>query len=57
MVSVFEVRIKDMVYQVIARLWYRNEVSEQLEGMCGFMVNLAWVRDNYFPHAYISYVQ
>lgn len=47
--SIFEVRAAGLAYQVIARLLYRDQLHERLEGVFGFMVNLSWARQHYFP--------
>ena len=47
--SIFEIRLKSVVYQVVARLLYRDAFREQLDGVFGFTVNLQWVTKNYFP--------
>jgi signal transduction histidine kinase len=47
--SVFETRIGGVPYQVIARLVYGDAFREKLEAAFGFTVNLAWVREHYFP--------
>ncbi len=46
--SVFDVRLQDMTYQVVARLQYADEAHDRLEGILGFMVNLDWIRSHYF---------
>ncbi len=48
-VSAFELSIDDTPYQVVAQIVYRDIVREQLEAVVGFTVNLAWVREHYFP--------
>jgi signal transduction histidine kinase len=47
--SIFEVETAGTAYQVIARLLYRDQLREQLDGVFGFMVNMAWARQYYFP--------
>jgi signal transduction histidine kinase len=47
--SMFETTLGGVHYQVVARLLYRDAFRERLEGVIGFTVNLAWVRDHYFP--------
>jgi len=46
--SVFDVRIGDTPYQVVARLSYRDAYRSDLVAMFGFMANLTWVRSHYF---------
>jgi len=46
--STFEIELAGVLYQVVARLIYSDPRREQLEGIFGFTVNLAWVRENYF---------
>jgi signal transduction histidine kinase len=47
--AVFETSVEGTRYQVVARLLYRDALREQLEGVFGFTVSLAWVRAHYFP--------
>ena len=47
--AVFQTTIEGDVYQVIARLLYRDEVRAVLDGVFGFTVNLSWVRRHYLP--------
>ena len=47
--SIFEMDIAGARYQVVARLLYRDALRERVEGAFGFTVNLAWVREHYFP--------
>ncbi|HEY3383138.1 MAG TPA: HAMP domain-containing sensor histidine kinase [Vicinamibacterales bacterium] len=47
--SIFEARLGEAPYQVVARLLYRDAERQQLEGVFGFTVNLAWVARSYFP--------
>ena len=47
--SAFETAIGGERYQIVARLLYRDALRERLEGVFGFTVNLAWVRQHYFP--------
>jgi len=47
--SVFEMPLGGSPCQVVARLYYRDAYGEQLEGIVGFTVNLAWARRHYFP--------
>jgi signal transduction histidine kinase len=46
--SIFESQVGGSPYQVIAVLFY-DPILESLDGVFGFMVNLQWVRTNYFP--------
>jgi two-component system phosphate regulon sensor histidine kinase PhoR len=46
--AIFETNLAGFPYQVIAHLRYSGPLREQLQSMTGFMVNLAWVRQNYF---------
>jgi len=46
--SMFEIELGGVPYQVVVRLMYSDSRREQLEGIFGFTVNLAWVRQNYF---------
>ena len=47
--SVFSLERAGTEYQVVARLLYRDEMRQQLEGAFGFMVSIPWVRAHYFP--------
>ena len=47
--AVFQTAIEGDAYQVIARLLYADEVGTALNGVFGFTVNLAWVRQHYLP--------
>ena len=47
--SIFETTLGHERYQVVARLLYRDAYREQLDGAFGFVVNLEWVKRNYFP--------
>lgn len=47
--SVSEIAIDGIPYQVVARLRYRDRFHQHLAGAHGFMVNLPWVREHYFP--------
>src|SRR3954470_7310950 len=47
--AVFQTALGGDVYQVIARLLYRDEVGTSLNGVFGFTVNLSWVRQHYLP--------
>jgi signal transduction histidine kinase len=46
--SVFEASISGVPYQVVARLFYRDELALELDAVLGFTVNLDWVRRHYF---------
>lgn len=46
--AIFETNLAGFRYQVIAHLHYSDPLREQLQSLTGFMVNLAWVRRNYF---------
>jgi signal transduction histidine kinase len=48
-VSIFELNAGGVDYQVVARLLYHDEERQQLDAVFGFMVNMPWVRDHYFP--------
>jgi len=47
--SVFEFELRGVPYQFVTRLLYRDPFHEHLAGGLGFTVNLAWVRESYFP--------
>jgi signal transduction histidine kinase len=47
--SVSQTLIAGTEYQVVARLMYRDSRRDRLEGVFGFLVNLSWVRQQYFP--------
>jgi signal transduction histidine kinase len=46
--SVFETSIAGVPHQVVARLFYRDELALELDAVLGFVVNLDWVREHYF---------
>ncbi|HVZ21829.1 MAG TPA: HAMP domain-containing sensor histidine kinase [Vicinamibacterales bacterium] len=46
--AVFELPIAGTTYQIVARLSYRDQFREELDGIFGFMVDLQWVRQHYF---------
>ena len=46
--SIFEVTLGGTPYQVVALISYRDVPREQLDSVFGFMVNLTWVRNEYF---------
>lgn len=48
-VSIVELSAGGVDYQVVARLLYHDEERQQLDAVFGFMVNMPWVRDHYFP--------
>ena len=45
----FETRLAGVPYEIVARLHYADPFRDQLEHVTGFTVNLAWVRQRYFP--------
>jgi signal transduction histidine kinase len=47
--SIFDIRIGEEDYQVVARLQYRDAFRQELHRVFGFMVNLSWARRYYFP--------
>ena len=47
--SIFELKTGGTDYQVVARLVYHDEERQELDGVFGFMVNMPWVRNHYFP--------
>ena len=47
--TVFQIQPDGVPYQVVARLMYRDERREFLEAVFGFIVNMQWVRESYFP--------
>jgi signal transduction histidine kinase len=47
--SVFEIQIGGELYQVVARLLYRDQLRQYLSGVFGFTVDMGWVRQHYFP--------
>jgi signal transduction histidine kinase len=47
--SIFDLQIGKTVYQVVARLQYRDPFREEPLVVFGFIVNLDWVREYYFP--------
>ena len=46
---VFEMPLEGASYQVVARLLYRDLFRQNLETIFGFVVNLDWARQHYFP--------
>jgi len=55
--SVFSVTAGGTEYQVVARLLYRDEMRQELDGAFGFMVDIPWVRAHYFPELTSQIVQ
>lgn len=47
--SVFETELGGQRYQVVARLLYKTPRRDELDVVFGFVVNLGWVRREYFP--------
>lgn len=47
--AVFEMELQGVPYQVVARLFYRDVFRQNLETIFGFVVNLEWSRQHYFP--------
>ncbi len=47
--SVFEVLLSGVPYQVVVHVLYRDAFREHPAGGLGFTVNLSWVRHFYFP--------
>ncbi|MGE3843446.1 MAG: sensor histidine kinase [Vicinamibacterales bacterium] len=47
--SLFETEIDGVIYQVVARLIYADQLRQEPTGALGFMVNVRWARDHYFP--------
>ena len=45
----FDMTLGGQPYQVVARLVYADPLQETLHSVVGFTVNLAWVRQSYFP--------
>lgn len=46
--AIFNVKLHDSDYQVVALLSYTDPARQTLQAIVGFMVDLAWVRHNYF---------
>lgn len=46
--ATFNVKLQEIDYQVVALLSYPDPVRERLDAVLGFVVNLDWVRKNYF---------
>lgn len=47
--AIFQIALDGVEYQVVAILRYAGPFRERVEDVFGFMVNLAWARDHYFP--------
>lgn len=47
--SVFELELAGVPYQVVARVSYADEYRESALAVVGFTVNLRWTREHYFP--------
>ncbi len=47
--SAFRIRVAHSDYQVVARLHYHDQYSEAAKGALGFLVDLSWARQFYFP--------
>lgn len=47
--SIFDLRVRDEPYQVVTRLQYADPFREELQLALGFLVNLSWARQHYFP--------
>ena len=45
----FSTRLAGVPYEIVARLQYSDAFRDRLEHVTGFTVNLAWVRQRYFP--------
>src|ERR1035437_2343086 len=46
--SISELYFAGVDYQIVARLFYRDQFREQLDGVFGFTVNMPWVHRHYF---------
>jgi signal transduction histidine kinase len=46
---VFETELQDTPYQVVARLLYRDVFHQNVDTIFGFVVNMEWARQHYFP--------
>ena len=46
--SIFDMDAAGTRYQVVARLIYRDQLREHLDGIFGFVVNMSWARQHYF---------
>jgi signal transduction histidine kinase len=47
--ATFDMPLGGQAYQIVARLVYTDALQERLDSVIGFTVNLAWVRQSYFP--------
>ncbi len=47
--SVVDFEIDDTPHQVVIQIRYRDRIRQQVAGVSGFTVNLAWARAHYFP--------
>jgi signal transduction histidine kinase len=47
--SIFEMDVAGTAYQVVARLIYHDQLRERPDAVFGFMVNMSWARQHYFP--------
>ena len=47
--ATFDMPLGGQPYQIVARLVYADSLQERLDSVIGFTVNLAWVRQSYFP--------
>ena len=47
--STFDLTLHETRYQVVASLAYSDSLKEGLSAVVGFLVNMDWVHDNYFP--------
>jgi signal transduction histidine kinase len=47
--ATFDMTLGGQPYQIVARLVYTDALQETLHSVIGFTVNLAWVRQSYFP--------
>jgi two-component system phosphate regulon sensor histidine kinase PhoR len=47
--ATFDMTLGGQPYQIVARLVYTDPLEEALHSVIGFTVNLAWVRQSYFP--------
>jgi signal transduction histidine kinase len=47
--SIFQLQVAGVPHQVIVRLLYHDQFRDKLDGVFGFMVDMPWVRQYYFP--------
>jgi signal transduction histidine kinase len=47
--ATFDMTLGGQPYQIVVRLVYADPLQETLHSVIGFTVNLAWVRQSYFP--------